>query len=138
MPRQRLTPEQAEASGAIEHNPKRFADRIHAPQPAGPVGDPPNFFDDEQGDVWREILELAPLGVLTSADRLLVETTVYLVRMQRMGLITSVDRGHLRACLGSMGMTPADRTRVQAASGGKKERDPLDILLGANGSGKAN
>ena len=138
MARQRTPLDIAEATGAIEHNPKRFADRVNAPMPEGPIGDPPNHFEDHQRDIWFEIIALPAKGVLTSADRLLVETLVYLVWQQRTGEIKPVDRGHLRACLGSMGLTPADRSRVHGKNDAQSPADPLDILLGGNGAGKAN
>lgn len=138
MPRPRTPLSIAEDTGALDHNPKRFADRVNVPQPEGPIGDPPEFFDDYQKAIWKEVVALPAKGVLTSADRLLVETTVYLVAMQRIGDIKPVDRGHLRACLGSMGLTPADRTRVHGTDDKPKSEDPLSILFGSNGAGKAN
>jgi hypothetical protein len=126
MPRQRLTAEQAEFTGAAAHNPKRFADRANAPKPEGPIGDPPNYFEEKERDLWGEVVDLVPAGVLTSADRLLVEVTVGLLLKLRERYIKPVEIGHLRACLGSMGLTPADRTRVTGSN--EQEEDPLDAL----------
>lgn len=144
MPRTRTPLAEAEATGALEHNKKRYADRKAAPVPAGPIGEPPNHFDDVDRDLWREVVAMPADGVLTSADRLLVEITVHLLRRFRginrdddkqIAPLTGVEIGHLRACLGSMGCTPADRTRVKAGDGKEEKQDPLAVLLGANGAG---
>ena len=153
MPRPRTPLTEAEATGALDHNKRRYADRIDAPQPEGPIGEPPSHFDDVDRDLWAEVVGMPAPGVLTSADRLLVEITVHLLRRFR-GIdygsgedeedhrsitpLTGVELGHLRACLGSMGCTPSDRTRVKAGNGKEKGHDPLDVLFGANGSGKAH
>lgn len=145
MPRPRTPLPIAEATGAIQKNKKRFAGRDNVPQPTGPIGEPPNHFDDVDRDLWREVVGLPAPGILTSADRILVEVTVKLLRRLR-GIkrqeeyraepLTGVEMGHLRACLGSMGCTPADRTRVHAGDDGKdKPQDPLAVLFGANGAG---
>ena len=150
MPRPRTPLAEAEATGALEHNKKRYADRKNAPVPTGPIGEPPNHFDDVDRDLWSEVVGMPADGVLTSADRLLVEITVHLLRRFRgidygsgedeedhrsVAPLTGVEIGHLRACLGSMGCTPADRTRVKAGDGKEEKQDPLAVLLGANGAG---
>lgn len=116
----------ADASGAMERNPQRYADRQNAPKPEGPLGDPPNHFDETQRDLWNEIVGTVPALVLTSADRLLVEVTTMLLGKLRMGIIKPVEIGHLRACLGSMGLTPADRTRVTKTDEPTEIEDELE------------
>ena len=144
MPRPRTPLPIAEATGATEHNKKRYAGRKAAPVPEGPIGDPPSHFDDVDRDLWAEVIGMPAPGVLTSADRLLAEITVHLLRRFRridyddgppIAPLTGVELGHLRACIGSMGCTPADRTRVTAGDDGQEKTDPLAVLLGANGAG---
>lgn len=144
MPRQRKPLAEHEATGQTEHNKKRYRDWKQAPQPTGEIGEPPAHFDDTDRDLWREVIGMPAPGVLTSADRLLVEITVKLLRKLRLidyadapiVPLTGVEMGHLRACIGSMGCTPADRTRVHAGDNGKqKAQDPLAVLFGANGAG---
>ena len=153
MPRQRTPLPIAEATGAIEHNKKRYEGRLNASQPEGPIGEPPSHFDDVDRDLWNEVVAMPAPGVLTSADRVLVEITVGLLRRLRLidygedengrerpkiAPLSGVEMGHLRACIGSMGCTPADRSRVHAGDDGKdKPQDPLAVLFGANGSGHA-
>lgn len=146
MPRPQTPIDIAEATGALEHNKKRFKARKEAPQPQGELGESPNHFGDIDRDLWTEVAGMTAPGVLTSADRILVEITVGLLRRLR-GIkrhggewvepLKPVELGHLRACLGSMGLTPADRGRV-TGSNAKKQDDPLDIVLGSKGRGKAN
>jgi hypothetical protein len=149
MPRHRTPLAEAEATGALEKNKKRYAERVNAPAPKGPIGEPPNHFDDVDRDLWHEVVAMPADGVLTSADRVLVEITVQLLRRlrgieyaaseddhrQSIAPLTGVEMGHLRACLGSMGCTPADRTRVKAGDGKEDKKDPLAVLFGANGAG---
>lgn len=134
MPRQRTPLSQAIGSGAVDHNPKRYADRLIEVTVHDPIGEPPNHFDDISRDLWREIVGMAPNGVLTFADRLLVEVTTRLLRKLRYGdvagsPITGVEVGHLRACMGSMGCTPADRSRVSRTDEPQKEEDELAGFL---------
>ena len=75
--------------------------------------------------------------MLTAADRFLVETAVMLLAKLRDGSIKPVEIGHLRACLGSMGCTPADRTRVTGSDEPPSQEDPLAIIFGGNGAGHA-
>ena len=131
----------------MEHDPSRYESRRNAPQPQGELGDPPNYFDDVHRDMWREIAAMPPPGVLTSADRILVEITARLLRRFRTPFkqqnaetppLTAVEIGHLRACLGSMGLTPADRGRVTGSDAPQKPQDPLDELARARASRKVN
>ena len=42
-----------------------------------------------------------------------------------------VEIGHLRVCLGSLGCTPSDRSRVSAQLNHPSDKsDPLSLLLG--------
>ena len=120
----------AEASGAIERNPQRYVHRLAEISVHDPIGEPPNHFDDISRDLWRELVGMAPNGVLTHADRVLVEVTTRLLRKLRFAdqggpPITGIEIGHLRACLGSMGCTPADRSRVSRTDEPQEEEDEL-------------
>ena len=138
MPRPRTPLASAQASGAADHNPKRFADRVE-PVARGPLGPLPNYFNDLQRDQWNELIARMPEGVLVSGDEYIVELTVLLLMRMRSfeDPLKPVEIGHLRACLGSLGLTPADRTRVNGSHESKKEDDPLAALFGGSGSGHA-
>ena len=138
MPRPQTPLAIAEATGALEHNPGRHKDRKESVQRDEPLGDPPNHFDDNQRDYWREVEGLVAPGVLCLSDRLLVETLVYLIELQRTRCISPVDRGHLRSCLGSMGLTPADRGRVIGKHAPQEKEDPTERFLARRGASKVN
>lgn len=144
MARPQTPLEIAQATGARDKNPGRYEARKNAPEPTGELGDPPAYFTDVQRDMWREVERTVPPGILTSADRFLVEYFSKLMCRHRSfdpdDALSPVEQGHLRACLGSMGLTPADRGRVIGSNVPKKPQatDPLDIILGAQGTGKAN
>ena len=66
---------------------------------------------------WNKITANAPEGVLTRADRFIVELTARLFARWRSKATPSAWVGtQLRTCLASMGMTPSDRSRVGAAA----------------------
>ena len=136
MPRQRTPLSQARTNGAADHNPARFADRVE-PVSRGPLGDPPPSFDDNLRDLWHQLESRVPEGVLTAGDCYIFELTVRL--LARMGSfedpLKPVEIGHLRGCLGSLGLTPADRTRVNGSHEPQKEEDPLALILSAGASG---
>src|SRR4051812_5446681 len=75
MARHRLPTELLERSGAFDHDPQRREARSDEPLPSGPLGDPPEYFSAAQKAIWHELAEQVPEGVLTIADRILVEIT---------------------------------------------------------------
>jgi hypothetical protein len=141
MARNRTPLAQAEATGAVDHNRKRFAGRKE-PSGLGRLGDPPAHYTLEQIQLWNAIVARVPAGVLTSADCFIVELTVSLLGklraadMQRFATadddvgrepveeIKPPERAELRRCLASMGLTPADRTRVNGAEENRPPRSP--------------
>lgn len=135
MPRPRTPLEQAEATGAVDHNRKRFADRQKAPKYGGELGPAPDYFTPEQIMLWEALVERIPKSVLVAADTYIVELTVvqlYLFRQyaRNGNLPTASAMAELRKCMASLGMTPADRTRVSGSDDEPADRDPIDLLLG--------
>ncbi|HZF97726.1 MAG TPA: hypothetical protein VEY92_05705 [Pseudoxanthomonas sp.] len=68
---------------------------------------------------WKDILEAAPAGVLTNADRLYVEVAAELLAMKRQLGIQHMDStklNRLETMLGKLGLNPADRSRVSRVS----------------------
>jgi hypothetical protein len=86
------------------------------------LGDPPESLGDVERAAWHELAALAPAGVLTKADRWLIEIACRLMAAGREhGFggrhgITAGEIGLLNSCLRSMGLTPADRSRVNLTS----------------------
>jgi phage terminase small subunit len=103
-------------------NPTRHGRRgAGEPLPASDLSvEPPSYLSQLERECWRDLCQLAVPGVLTVADRPLVEIAARLwAEMRspdpRAGTIGHARLGRLMACLASMGMTPADRSRVAAA-----------------------
>jgi len=126
-----------ELSGAYRKNPSRR--RPPAPEPAGPLGDPPERLQGEARMFWYEIVNALAAGVLTCADRWCVElaamTMAKAVRIPDPAVVLELARAAelsaeetktqirqqamtgahwtlLRSLLGAMGMTPADRSKL--------------------------
>jgi len=106
-----------ELTGAFRKNPQR---KRTEPPATGPLGVPPEHFTGEQAVVWHELAAVCPPGVLTRADRVLVEIAVVLMlRFRKQG--TYMRRGYfnlLVSVLSRMGMSPADRSRVGIVNAG--------------------
>ena len=115
MARPRKPTGELELNGAFTKDPKRRNARKHEPPPNGPIGDPPNHFDDNQRDIWHEMVDLVPPAVLAKSDRIVLEVIVVLLHKLREGVIRGAELNILTSCLARLGLTPADRSRVAAA-----------------------
>jgi hypothetical protein len=119
-----------ERRGAFKHDPQRKRDRLDEPKPAAELGEPPEYFTEELIAIWDELAGVCPAGVLTNADRWLVELACQLMlKFRTVGLIpkvgmTGAELCQLITCLSRMGMTPADRSRVGVQS--EKQQQPAD------------
>jgi hypothetical protein len=133
MPRPRTPLSQAEATGAVDKNPQRYRDRKAAPKYGGELGPAPMHFTPEQVELWQAIVDRIPAGVLVAADCYIVELTVVLLGRFRdpQYHMRSAEVAELRRCLGSMGLTPADRTRVTGSDADDESDDPIGLLFGA-------
>lgn len=69
--------------GAFAKDPKRGLARENEPKANGPIGNPPDYFDQTHQSVWHEFVDEAPRGVLTKADRKLLELAVRLTCKMR-------------------------------------------------------
>lgn len=107
--------------GALRKNPDRARARENEPQPEGNIGPPPADFLKPGMDgplhlaIWNELIAQTPVGVLTSADRFHVESTVRLFARDRRGVAKTAEKALLNKMLGQMGLNPADRSRVAAS-----------------------
>lgn len=101
-------------NGSAKHNPGRHRSRKHEPKNPSPLGDPPVYLDVERRAIWYEVIAISVPGVLTSSDRMTVELLTGLVAKMRANFaaMTAADMGKLLGCLGVLGMTPADRSKI--------------------------
>ena len=125
MSRPRISTAILEARGAFIHNPGRRVARANEPKPTGQLGRPPKHLASDEKKIWRELARIVPPGVLTNSDRWFVEMTVRLMPCLRQRTVTASQIGQLLQCLGRMGLTPADRSRVSVVPLPAAEKDSL-------------
>ncbi len=124
MPRPRKPTAVLELTGAFRKDPQRKRARSAEPVPTGEIGDAPVHFDAQLAAIWYEVISLIPAGVPTAADRIIVELTCSLVHGLRNGTSERGDKALLRSCLASLGMTPAERSKISVP----KKTEELDAI----------
>ena len=85
-----------------------------------PVGEsfpenPPDHLDEVEQRHWVEIVGMLAAGVLQKSDQLTVEMLAVLLtefRAKRASM-SSANMGRMSKCINMLGMSPADRTRIQ-------------------------
>ena len=115
MPAHRKSLQGLALSGQLRKNPGRYRDRQESPIPSGPLGDPPRGLTAREVTAWRELSSLAPPGVLTNADRWLVEVCSRLMAKMRKSGLGSGELAQLLQALYRLGLSPTDRPRVSVA-----------------------
>jgi hypothetical protein len=102
--------------GSFKHDPQRKREDAAV---NGDIGTPPPYFNARESVAWQEIVDNAPIGVLSSADRQIVEVLSRLIAECRESFIDfPVQKlARIESMLGKLGMTPADRSKVS----GKKQ-----------------
>jgi P27 family predicted phage terminase small subunit len=118
------------------------------------IGYAPGHLDEECVELWSTIVEQAPPGLLTIADRMALEQLVENIAGARraraviraQGEVIQAQNGPARnpACLllnqyqgalakgfAELGLTPQARARMGVNGDGESERDGLDDLIGA-------
>lgn len=143
-----------ELNGAFKHNPDRA--RPNEPKELRPLGDPPARLPIEVLPFWREIVDMVIGGVLTYRDRWCVELAARLMwksthaipaeailELARAGelgtdvikamvareTISSSEQATLNRLLASMGMTPADRSKLSVPQ--EKPKNQFADLAGS-------
>ena len=108
---------------------RQHRENTNEPNPSRPLGDPPACLDDHQKDTWREISALVPAGVLTDADRIILEVATRLLsELRTKGRLSVGKMGHLIGTLARMGLTPSDRSKVSIP--GAKPKDDWENFNG--------
>jgi hypothetical protein len=121
MPAHRKPLETLIASGATDHDPQRYRNRQPEPKSDEPLGNPPTSLNAEEKKIWREVAKHAIPGTLTGSDRVTMELLSRLILKMRVGTAKSGDHGTMLSLLARLGMTPADRLKVQAAKSAEKQ-----------------
>ena len=117
--------------GGRKNHPER--ENKNEPKPIEKIGNAPRHLTDEQKAIWNEIISQVPLGVITKMDRMILETvSVLMLKFRKASEPLTADMlsGDLAAPkmqgnelsmlmkgLQTLGMTPADRSRVSDGGG---------------------
>lgn len=114
MPKPRTPSAVLEARGAFAHDPARRREDFDS---GSFDRNAPDYFNEDQRAAWDEIVGLLPISVLQATDRMAVELTSRLVSYFRKTPdcdVTAAQVAQIRTALATLGMTPADRSRVSA------------------------
>jgi hypothetical protein len=123
MPRPRTPTSKARATGQNIKHPERFSKRSE-PRKIGPLGSPPTWMNAGQVAAWKQFQ--AELGWLNHSHRALVEIACAVRARINAGEDVGVHALNLlRQCLGQMGATPADSSKISAPDE-EGEEDPAD------------
>lgn len=124
MARPRKPTNVLQLTGAFKKDPQRAAARVDEPDPEGDIGDPPAHLTEIERGCWVELVGLCHEGVLCAADRPFMEYGARVWAQLRSDLFIDPKLGiRFETVCARLGMTPADRSKVQAR---KKdaEKDP--------------
>jgi hypothetical protein len=125
MPRARTPKAKAVATGRVLHDPKRFEGR-NEPTVDRPLGDPPSYMKtDAQIEAWNAFADELG-GWLNRSHRALVGIASEIRGRQIAGEEVGVKAlSLLRQCLGQLGATPSDVSKVTMPAE-KPKGDPAD------------
>jgi len=123
MARHRQPLELATLKGAVAKDPQHY--RHEVPKSDLPLGDAPDHMTPEAAVCWCEISGCAIPGVLTNADRHILEITSNLLAEYRRDpdQFTVGKYAHLIGGFARLGMSPSDRQKVGAEK--PKEEAPV-------------
>lgn len=112
LPRRRYTAAELEFHGTARRNPARYASRTDH-NTLAPLGYCPKFLTSTQKAIWKQLVSLAPAGLLTVADTFAVELAVRMIERSRQATsLKASEAAALMALLGRLGLTPADRAKL--------------------------
>ena len=112
MARHRQPRELAELKGATKKDPQRY--KKEALKAGKPLGKPPSHLPEGVAEAWKELEKCALPGVLTIADRFIMEVASSLLAEFRSkpSEFVAAKYSHLIGCLARLGLTPADRQKL--------------------------
>lgn len=124
MARHKQPRELAELKGATKKDPQRY--KKEAPTTGKALGKPPAHLPEDVVTVWKELEKCSLPGVLTSADRFVLEVAASLLAEFRANRadFKAAKYSHLIGCLARLGLTPADRQKLGTEK--TREGNPFD------------
>lgn len=123
MPRKRKPVALHQLQGTLRPD---MRDRLNEPRDDRPLGEAPADWPADLRAIWAELADSIPPGVAFASDRLIVELTARLLKELRdpMRPLSPAMASQVRTALASLGLTPADRSRIAAPAYAAK--DPSD------------
>ena len=114
--------------GAFETHPERLRARANEPKPNGAIGAAPRWMSAAQRACYKELCAKAHRGVLCRADEFVVSmAAILLEQMRRDPEMSAARLTRLQSLLSSLGMSPADRSRISATQGRADGPGPFDF-----------
>jgi P27 family predicted phage terminase small subunit len=129
-------------SGSLSKHKDRLDARANEPVPDPKLGNCPTHLDEQQKLLWKEIVSQIPPYVVTKSDRLLIELAVRCLekirndgkavldaegKVVRVIACSTNTIAQFQKCLSQLGMSPADRSKIQAVPPkGNAADDPFE------------
>lgn len=117
MARHKQPREKAELKGSVKKNPQRYTkEEADVPKNSHGLGEPPSYLKADAKKAWRELEAHCLPGVITAAERFIFEIAACLLAEFRKDPVEfpASKFTHLVGALARLGMSPADRQKVQA------------------------
>ncbi len=108
--------------GAEKNHPERLKERENEPVNKNPIGKPPSWLEAAEKKAWGILVKESIDGVLGEADRTLVAMAAKLMVKMMTDEYTAQELTLLNRCLGQMGFTPTDRTKINIPKEKPKNR----------------
>lgn len=124
MPQRRTSTRVLKARGSHVRHPERARARAREPKFTGPLGAPPEKMRPLHRELWFELATIVPPGVAEHSDRWTFEVLVCLMAKFREHRALGGEVSQLLSLLAKFGMTPSDRSRVNAAPQVPSKNDP--------------
>lgn len=116
-----------ELSGALAHDPSKYADRLKEPSKGlRPIGDPPSYFTKAQREAWYEVLNTVHAGTVFEEDRFAVEEFAKIRVELRGSKVSPATYNRFFQFLKLFGLSPADRSRVAVQDNASTEDNPFN------------
>ena len=117
MPRPRTPTNILKLRDSFTTHPERARHRVNEPTPERGIGPAPAWMSDAQAAVYREVVRASHPGTLSGGDQFVVELCAVLLHELRADAanMPAARLSRLHAALGSLGLTPSDRSRISAA-----------------------
>jgi len=116
MARPRKPTNVLELKGAFKKDPQRSAERENEPEAVGDVGEPADNLNEHQKACWHDLVGRCHAGVLCAADAPFMEYAAKVWSQIRLSEEIDPKLGiRFETICARLGMTPADRSKVQVA-----------------------